>query len=579
MKKKTNKNREIGVALASMFALSQIFYSSAFAADQQPPVSGIQWTKVEDLDPNKKSDLKPVGQKFAVVIGVSQFAESRLNPDNPEMEKAAKEFNSYLLDPNGGRFSPKHVRMLNNSKATRENILNTLGSSWLGQLAKPEDLVLVFVSTSSFPTTDGDAYLCSYDCALDNIYGTCVSIKDLMGVLRKNVKAQRIVLVLQSGYSGAAELSAGSKSLTKTFNVDPSKFVSGTGFVIVTSSQPDQMSWGNVFSTNLVSALRQNNGLVSLDEAFEIAKKNTVQATSHGGQYMSKQTPLMKSDFKGKSLYLGVPGSKEADDVPDDVSNFLAAEAIYFKANTLVNEGKVDEAILAYQKTLETDPNYAPALSDYATILALKGKLKESEELYRKAIAQKPQEALYHTNLARVLAKLGGDENKQASRAELRRAYDLNSKDLTVLQALSKSYLQDQEFDKAIDILAEALVLYPKSASVHDQLSFALACAGRLQEALTYAQKSVELDPKLLSAQMNLGSTYMLQGNHSKAKEAYRQAVVMAPKNADAHYCLGQSLVKSGEKEAGKKELQNYLELANPADPKRKRAEEMISSL
>lgn len=578
MKLKTNK--KIGIALASIIALSQTTTNlGASAAEQQPGVAGIQWTKTEDLDPNKKSDLKPVGQKWAVVVGVSQFAESRLNPDSPEMEKAAKEFNNYLLDPNGGRFSPKHVRMLNNSKATRENILSTLGSSWLGSLAKPEDLVLVFVSTSSFPTTDGDAYLCSYNCALDNIYGTCVSIKDLMGVLRKNVKAQRIVLILQSGYSGAAELSAGSKALTKNFNVDPTKFVSGTGFVIVSSSQPDQMSWGNVFSTNLVTALRQNNGLVSLDEAFEIAKKNTVLATSQGGQYMSKQTPLLKSDFKGKSLYLGVPGSKEADDVPDDVNNFLAAEAHYFKANTLVNEGKVDEAVIAYQKTLETDPNYAPALSDYATILALKGKLKESEDLYRKAITQKPQEALYHINLARVLSKQGGDNNKEASRRELLKAYDINPKDLTVLQALSKSYLADQEFDKATDILAEALVLYPKSAGVHDQLSFALACAGRLQEALTYAQKSVELDPKLLSAQMNLGSTYMLQGNHNKAKEAYRQAVSMAPSNADAHYCLGQSLVKGGEKEAAKKELQNYLELANPADPKRKRAQEMLSSL
>lgn len=571
MSKNTTK-----IVLSLSLALSQTQF--ALAADQ-PPVSGIQWTKVEDLDPNKKSELKPVGQKWAVVIGVSEFAESRLNPDNPEMEKAAREFNSYLLDPNGGRFSPKHVRMLNNSKATRENILSTLGSSWLGQLAKPEDLVIVFVSTSSFPTTDGDAYLCSYNCALDNIYGTCVSIKDLMGVLRKNVKAQRIVLVLQSGYSGAAELSSGSKSLTKTFNVDPTKFVSGTGFVIVSSSQPDQMSWGNVFSTNLVSALRQNNGLISLDEAFEIARKNTVDETSKGGRFMSKQTPLLKSDFKGKSLYLGVPGTQESDDMPTGVTSFLAAEAHYFKANSLVNEGKLDEAIGYYQKTLETDPNYAPALSDYATVLALKGKLPESEELYRKAIAQKPQEALYHTNLARVLAKLGGDENKEESRQELQKAYALNPKDLVVLSALSKAYIAEKDYDKAIDILAESLVLYPKSAIVFDQLSFALACAGRLQEALSYAIKSVELDPKLLSAQMNLGSTYMLSGDPAKAKEAYRQAVALAPQNADAHYCLGQSLAKSGDKEAARKELQSFLDLASPADPKRRRAQEMITSL
>ncbi|HMP53921.1 MAG TPA: caspase family protein, partial [Candidatus Melainabacteria bacterium] len=177
------------------------------------PVPGATFTKVEDLDPNKTAAESPIKRKWAVVVGMSKFKERRLQSDDLKNSQAAEEFYHFLTSEQGGRFSPKQTRLITNLKATRDNGLNSLGSSWLGSLAGPDDLVVVFISTSSFPTTDGGAYLCAYDCALDNVYGTCLSMKDLMTTLRKNVKAKRVVLIIQAAYSGAANLDEGAKAL------------------------------------------------------------------------------------------------------------------------------------------------------------------------------------------------------------------------------------------------------------------------------------------------------------------------------------------------------------------------------
>jgi len=543
----------------------------------QPPMKGVQFTNVQDLDPNKKSENIPIKQKWAVVVGVSKFKEGRLASDDLLNSKAAHEFGQFLLDPNGGRFSEKHVRVLTNTKATKENVLTTLGSSWLGPLAGPDDLVVVFISTSSFPTTDGGAYLCAYDCALDNVYGTCFSMQDLMSTLRKNVKAKRIVLVLQAAYSGAADLGQGSKALSKSFNIDPAKLIAGSGYIVLSSSKPNQMSWGNIFSHNLIEALKEEGGLVPLSKAFEKAKKKTeLDTTSYAGRYTAKQTPVFKSEWKGKDLSLGTPAIADVQDIPADVSGFLAAEAHYFRANDALTKGDVDTAMQEYQKAIETDPKYAAALSDYATVLALKGDNGKAAELYVRAITEKPDEALYRANYARVLERLG---RSQECMKELEKAYQLNPKDKVVLTALASRLLAGKDAPGAASILEEAVALYPKSSDLHNRLSFALAQSGRIGKAVEHANAAVNLDPKSANARINLGSTLLLDGNTAGAMDAYKAAVKIDPKNANAHYLLSQTYEKAGLKDDARSALKTFIELAPIQDPRRAKAEQMLGRM
>lgn len=573
-KKKTRLvTRVFQFGLSALTAI--VVIPQAMAADNtnQPTIPGVKFTKIQDLDPNKQGPNRPIRQKWGVVVGISKFKETRMVSNDPVLDAAAKSFYDYLVDPHGGRFDTKHVRLITNAKATKQNILDNIGPQFLGPLAQKDDLVVVFLTTSSFPTTDGTSYLCTYDCALDNIFGTCISINDIMQTIRQNIKAERILLVMQAAHSGAAELSEGTRA--RPTKVDANKQVTGSGFIIVSSSEPDQMSWSNIFSTNFIAALKEKDGLIPLGEAFDKTKAKT-EADTTGGNFTAKQTPVLKADWQGKDLIIGAKSTEEASDIPANIADYLAAESYYFKANDLVTQNKLDEAIEQYKKALDTDPGYADALADLGAILSLKKEPQQAADAYLKAIAVKPKDALYRANYARVLAQLNKpDESKQ----QLETAYQINPKDKVVLTALAGALLKEKKTDEAVRYLKEALELYPKASDIYDKLSYACVQSGNFAEAVDNAEKAVSLDPKSLSAKLNLGSALMLTGNINQATKAYIEATKLAPQDANAHYLLSHTLEKSGDLTGAKEELQKFVNLAQPQDPRRSQAEAKLSSM
>ncbi len=69
----------------------------------------------------------PIADKWAVVIGVSQFSDKSINLKYAA--KYASDFRDFLV--NKCNFAADHVRLLTNEKATKENILDLLGDSFL----------------------------------------------------------------------------------------------------------------------------------------------------------------------------------------------------------------------------------------------------------------------------------------------------------------------------------------------------------------------------------------------------------------------------------------------------------------
>jgi hypothetical protein len=144
--------RTLSALTLSLFGLTA--QSGTFAADNTnmtAPAKGVEWTTIQDLNPNATATNRPINQKWAVVIGTAKFKESRLNGMDSKMDIGARNFAAYLKDPNAGRFPESHVKTLINAEATRQNILANLGKGWLGSLAGPDDLVVVFISTAGFP--------------------------------------------------------------------------------------------------------------------------------------------------------------------------------------------------------------------------------------------------------------------------------------------------------------------------------------------------------------------------------------------------------------------------------------------
>ena len=69
------------------------------------------------------------------------------------------------------------------------------------------------------------------------------------------------------------------------------------------------------------------------------------------------------------------------------------AEAYNNMGNTLQEQGKLEEAIEAYNKALAIKPDYAEAYNNMGNALQEQGKLEEAIEAYNKALAIKPDYA------------------------------------------------------------------------------------------------------------------------------------------------------------------------------------------
>lgn len=562
-----SRKRRIAILLAVCFWSVGAITGTTYGASPSG-VSGAQFTKVQDLDPNSKPLNRPVKQKWAVVIAVGKYKDKRMNNDQ-FVDKAAKSFYQYLIDPAGGRFDPDHVKFLRNEDATTQNVTNALSPSWLGTLAGPDDLIVVYLATQGFPTTDGNTWLCTYNCALDNIYGSCVSMQSLMKSLQDNVKSDRIVLILESPYSGSANL-IGARNLKTNFSIDLNKLVLGHGYMLLCSSKPDQATKGTRFTENLTAALREKEGMISLQDAFEKAKENTqLDAKAAGGL----QTPVLKADWSGALLTIGTPPLERAGAIPDSVRNFLGAEAHYLKASKFMGEGNLEGAVPEYEAAVATDPSYADALADYGVALALQGKWQEAQKQLKQAIALRPEDALYRANYARTLDALG---QAQECRRELEKAYNLNPKDRVIMCALADKSIAQGDMQSAIGLLQDALDLYPQMATLHDRLGFALSAAGQLEPAYQHIKKASELDPQLVSAKLNLGSLLAAKGDLAPAIEHYKEAIKIAPSNADAHLLLSKALEKKADLAGASEELTKYIELLPQGDSRRSAAQEHL---
>ena len=239
-----------------------------------------------------------VRQKWALVVGIDSFTDKRI-PSLHYSVKDSSDFVDFLKDPKGGQFDPSHIIHLANDKATLEGIREGLGR--LRVNAQPDDLVVVYLSSHGSPREDdpnGVSYVVVHDTNLDDaatLYATSLQMIDLVQQINREVKARRVVLVLDTCFSGDAltslETGAGgtaSRGFSAPIPQDkaagspgPPAFSAafqnltiGYGRAVITASRASQESWESAklrngyFTHFLLDALRTSHGAERLDQLF-----------------------------------------------------------------------------------------------------------------------------------------------------------------------------------------------------------------------------------------------------------------------------------------------------------------------
>jgi uncharacterized caspase-like protein/Tfp pilus assembly protein PilF len=273
---------------------------------------------------------RKVKDKWALVVGISNFADSSINLKYSS--KDARDFCTYLTKD--ASFKPDHIHLLLNEKATRENILSQLGDKWLPRVAGPDDLVVIFISTHGSPSradVAGLNYLVAYNTDKNSLLATGIPIQDLANLVRDRVHCDRCVIIMDACHSGAAVEATGAKGLFRVNNVSADEVFQGTGQLVICSSQPSQVSWeskrynNGVFTHYLLEGLRKNGSTTKIAEACGYMKdKVQDEVLKDRGEL---QTPVMRSKWEGNDLIVAVPPTEIRGGTPDDGTTSRIEEA------------------------------------------------------------------------------------------------------------------------------------------------------------------------------------------------------------------------------------------------------------
>jgi hypothetical protein len=181
-----------------------------------------------------------VGEKWAVVIGISDYKADGLNLCYADRD--AEAIRDILIDKGG--FRPERVRFLSNQHATYQEIRTAL-FSFLAS-TQPDDMVLIFLAGHGVQdaVNPDNFFFLAHDSAVENLGGTAIPMWDLGNVMDYTIRAQRILIFADTCHSGAALDRGGAndgKSLN-FFNKYLEVLARKKGRLVLTASQAHENS-------------------------------------------------------------------------------------------------------------------------------------------------------------------------------------------------------------------------------------------------------------------------------------------------------------------------------------------------
>ncbi len=519
-----------------------------------------------------------VADKWAVVIGISQFFDPKV-PTLKYSAKDATDFYNYLTDPAAGHFAPDHVKLLTNEDATKVNIMDALGDSFLPHAAAPDDLVVIYLSTHGSPAgadIRGVNYVVAYDTRVDKLFATGIEMRQLLRMIKERVHTNRIVLLLDTCFSGAGA-AGGHKGLSRT-NVDTQEVAQGIGSLVISSSAPDQRSWesdqlkNSYFTRYLIDALKKEGGKSPVDRVFGYMREKVQADVLRDKGEM--QTPVIASAFTGPGVVLSVPSSAPRS-APYTVPQLLESHDSQSKmlpgtnlvsytqhmqlANQLIDQHKLWDATHELEQASSLNPTSVEAYLVSADVYNAQKRYPEALEAAKRAVLNDSNSSRAHEALARAYLCAGevGESLRQAQQS-----ITLDPNNSMAHNLLG--FIQEHNFNRT----DQAEQAYSKALALNGVNTRALVNLGLLKQRAGHPEQSEQLFAKAVASDSGDWEAHWALGKLLKERSAYkeseselREAIQLDPSNFKLHSELGTILSASRQKDA-ESELRKGIELA-----------------
>lgn len=174
------------------------------------------------------------------------------------------------------------------------------------------------------------------------------------------------------------------------------------------------------------------------------------------------------------------------------------------------------------------------------------GKLVEARALLEEVVTLEPSHAEGLIALGKVCGYL---KDHMESIAHLERADSLADGNLETVFTLGYEYCQTGSYSRAIDCFDRVLLSAPKLPALHRWKGFALAQAGRGEEAWNEYQEALRLKPDYDEVLSCLGNLLLINRHIEEAETCLKKAISLAPEKSAYHNDLGRVFRQQGRME------------------------------
>ena len=218
-----------------------------------------------------------------------------------------------------------------------------------------------------------------------------------------------------------------------------------------------------------------------------------------------------------------------------NASNFdTSPKSRFEKAKQLRAEGDFAAAGYEFNQTLSDTQYIKESFQQIGDIMKLLGNDGKASEYYKKAVSVSPNDIELRLAYAKMLDKLGQEDESVQEYNYILSKTDDNKDVLYSLERIYKRKLEDS----------------PNDASITSNLGAIMQKEGNFDEALRYYSKAEYLDPSNVNTRINVGTLYLEKGDYKTAITAFDSILILNPDNVEANIYKAQALSKMGDNKA-----------------------------
>jgi tetratricopeptide (TPR) repeat protein len=252
----------------------------------------------------------------------------------------------------------------------------------------------------------------------------------------------------------------------------------------------------------------------------------TLGCTSTGSQSNVSAKP--KNSIQSKAELISLAKAEEKNNnFESAIFNYIQAleidkqdAKILFKIGSLQNKlHNNDLAIRAFNKSLEVNPDYIPALAQMG-VYYLESKNIDKARMFVKRTIMLDQQRLDNTNISTSFTDL-----------------DLHSP-LSAYNVYAVINDLDSRHEYAQDIYYLLLKAQGNSALIYTNLGYSFYLTNNYTVAKSYYKKALDVDSNFEQAKLNLGLIYVRNGQYNRAVQLFKQVMTYAEAYNDIGYFL-----------------------------------------